>query len=176
MFVVLNRRALAVIGIVAVAAVVATVAIVIRNGISTAVEVLGGQAAYDAISRPDKVEAYRLDPPSPAPQLPSQYPVTAGPVRLSPDMAAEVSASLTSSATYLLDSAKSCNPRYGVKLSFHRGAERIDVLLCYECMIFTAVRGDQFIGGEDFDNGNATLVRAAKAAFPDDEAIQGLQE
>jgi hypothetical protein len=142
-------------------------------------QLFGGSANVAVVGHPKKVEAFRIGP------LPhghawddvpiSDYPVIAGPVGLSPEIATNASAVLLSPSTYVWDSDKSCIPAYGVRLSFIQDTDRVDVLLCFECDMLLVGRGD-VLGGEDFDNGRLTLVRAAKAAFPDDEIIQQLEE
>jgi hypothetical protein len=106
---------------------------------------------------------------------PADYPVIRGPVILSDAIGANVSDALLSPNSYLWDIAKSCIPTCGVKLSFVRNANRIDVLLCFECDILCISRDGRAIGYANFDNAREMFVRAAKQAFPDDEVIQNLK-
>jgi hypothetical protein len=142
--------------------------------------VFGSRANAAIVSQASRVEAYRLGP---LPKqinwqnaLPADYPIIGGPVLLAPAIAADVSNALTSPKSYLWDAVKGCIPTYGVKFSFFRDADRMDVLLCFECDILWVSRDGRAVGGEDFDNSRALLVRAAKTAFPDDALIQKLQE
>ncbi len=142
-------------------------------------EMFGGGPALATVAKPSRVEAYRLDP------LPAgrswteasvaDYPVTAGPVAVPAAIVGPVSAALLSPDTYGWDFAKSCLPTYGVRLSFHRGGERIDVLFCFECNILLIGRDGRTTGGEDFDRNRAVFVRAARALFPEDDLIQRLR-
>jgi hypothetical protein len=145
---------------------------------NTIERMFGGAENVAVVARPQRVEAYRIGP------LPaaifwqnakfSDYPEIAGPLVLPEDVAAEAADALLSPRTYMLDATKSCVPHYGVKLSFIRGSGRVDVLVCYECLILWVGRDGQAVGGGNFDYGEAELVEAAKAAFPGDAEIQGL--
>lgn len=90
-------------------------------------------------------------------------------------------------ATALLDpnsyrpkggSAKACIPQYGVKLSFSRANDRVDVLLCFECDIMATFRNGagEMESGQSFDDGRAELLRLVKLLFPDDRLIQSIKE
>jgi hypothetical protein len=141
-------------------------------------DLFGGAKNVAVVANPDRVEAYRVGP------LPEgiywqdaklgDYPLIAGPVPLADATAYDVSAALLRAETYVWDWAKACIPNYGVQLSFIRGTDRVDVLLCFECDMLLIGRDGKIIGGEDFDNSRATLVRAAKNSFPDDDAIRKL--
>jgi hypothetical protein len=141
-------------------------------------QVFGGGANLAIVARPERVEAYRVGPlpegvDRDAAML-SDYLVVAGPIELPKEIAGEASAALVSPGTYMWDAAKACVPVYGVKLSFIRGSERVDVLVCYECLILRVGRDGQAVGGGNFDYGEAALIKAAKAAFPGDAEIQAL--
>jgi hypothetical protein len=147
----------------------------------TALERLyGGPANLAIVARPTKVEAYRLGP-LPLEELSHDaavgaHPVLAGPVELPEADAVAVAAALSSADSYAWHFGKACMPRYGVRLSFVRGPDRVDVLLCFECDILAAWRNGQWLGYEDFDDARPVLVRAVRAAFPDDAEIQSLGE
>lgn len=143
-------------------------------------KLFGGRDNLAVVTQPEHVMAYRVGP------LPegivwqqeafSDYPIVSEPVELPVATAKQVSAALASPATYDWYWAKACQPVYGVQLSFIRGAERVDVLLCFECDMLLVGRNGQTLGGEDFDHARGILVRAVKECFPDDEVIQQLRE
>lgn len=141
-------------------------------------QMFGGDAALDTVAHASRVEAFRLGP------LPADvqwqdaaredYPVTSGPVDVPAPAAAEIAAALISKDSYRWHSIKLCMPNYGVRLSFYREADRVDVFLCFECDILGIAHNGRATGGEDFDDVRPVFVRASKKLFPDDPEIQGL--
>jgi len=143
-------------------------------------DLFDGEAGLKTVTAADEVVAYRLAP------LPverqgrrtplDEFEVLAGPVPLPAEHAGRVARALSSPGSYGWDYAKGCVPIYGVRFSFVRGGDRVDVLLCLQCDVLLVYRNGEIAGGEDFDPIRPILVRAAKAAFPDDEVIAGLKE
>lgn len=143
-------------------------------------ELFGGEPGLETVARPERVEACRLG------QIPAgrtesgasvfDYPVISGPREVPPAISAPISAALLSPATYGWEFSKSCVPSYGVRLSFHHGDDRVDVLLCFECDVLLISRNGRTTGGEDFDSGRPIFVQAVKAIFPEDELIRRLPE
>ncbi|MGC1272412.1 MAG: hypothetical protein WBC44_01800 [Planctomycetaceae bacterium] len=143
-------------------------------------EMFGGRDGLKTLTEPDKVEAYRLRP------LPQdkqgrrtplkEFQILSGPVTVPKESAKNVARSLLSYDSYEWDSAKGCLPIYGVRLSFARGDDRVDVLLCFQCDVLLVYRNGKITGGEDFDAIRPVLVRTVKPLFPDDEVVQGLKE
>lgn len=136
----------------------------------------GGLGGLATVSKPDGVEAFRIGPPSEFDHSLDDHPIIAGPVVVPRDIAGRISDVLASPDSYFWDAAKACEPTPGVRLSFRRADDRVDVLLCFECNILTVYRGGILTGGEDFDDVRPVLVRAAKVLFPEDEVIQTLEE
>ena len=128
-----------------------------------------------------RVEAYRVAPPSGSNPMedytsPLDYEVASEPVVVSAVAARELSEALLSPETYNWGSAKACGgPVYGVKLSFFKGSERVDVYFCFQCSVLAVVRDDRVFGGGDFDNAEPLFIRAAKKLFPHDAAIQEIR-
>jgi hypothetical protein len=87
---------------------------------------------------------------------------------------ADVATVLTDPRSYDWSKAVGCLPSYGVKLSFTRGADRVDVLLCFECDIVLFEHNGEPPGLEEFTPMRPVLVRAVKQLFPDDAEIQAL--
>lgn len=151
------------------------------NRLPDVAEKFGGDEGLDVIKNPTKVEAFRITPRSAdidwRDAVPDDHPVTAGPVPLSAADVEKVSAALVSPRSYYWgDKKKACKPVYGVKLSFFRGEDRIDVMLCFACRMLWLARNGVTTGGGNFDAIQPVLARAVKAAFPDDPLIQAIKE
>lgn len=168
-----------------------TIVVVIALGVALTQAAFGppsmsrlfGNAENLAIVREaTRVEAYRLAPPEGVnPFLidtsPLEYQTTAGPVAVKSDLAEMLQDTLLSPQTYMWDAAKECGyPVYGVKLSFFRDGERVDVYFCFKCAVLRVVRDDQLLGGADFDHGERVFVDAVKELFPADAEIQAIRE
>jgi len=62
----------------------------------------------------------------------------------------------------------------GARLRFTRGANTVDIRLCYQCdMLTVSHKGNTHLG--DFDYAHDALAKALQAAFPNDEVVKGLQ-
>jgi len=168
------RRLLAVVVVVAVFGAI-YVAIV---GPSPIPRLFGGLENMAIVREATRVEAYRLAPPEGVDPFlvdtsPLEYQTTAGPVTLNSDLAETLQATLIAPQTYQRDAAKACGrPVYGVKLSFFRGSERVDVYFCFKCAVLRVVRDDQLLGGANFDHGERVFVDAVKELFRQDAEIQ----
>lgn len=148
------------------------------------VELFGGEAGLRTVTHPTKVEAYRLKPNlkldgSEYTDLKNNYEITAEPISVPETLATELSRDLTNLSSYWWNAGKLCIPRYGVRLSFHRGQDQVDVFLCFECKELRVSRNGKVTSGpgndKSFDSMNGRLVLAAKTLFPDDPEIQELQ-
>ena len=141
------------------------------------VELFGGEEGLKTVTHPTKVEAYRLKPDPH--QQPGDYAVSGGPEPVPKDLATEVSRALVNSSSYWWEMAKPCEPQYGIRLSFYRGQDQVDVFLCYECLELLVARNGKMTSGlgqaQSFDFMNGRLVLAAKTLFPDDPEIQKLR-
>ena len=139
---------------------------------SRVVQMFGGEAGLSTIRQPDRVEAFRILDDSK--DKATDFQIQAGPVRLAQNDISAISAALLSPASYGWEYVKGCLPDYGVCLSFFRGSDRVDVVLCLECQILLIGHNGVITGGEDFDPINPLLVRTVKELFPGDKAIQAL--
>lgn len=143
-------------------------------------KMFGGRDGLKALTAPDKVEAYRLRP------LPQEmqgrrtpltkFPILSGPVAVPKESTDKIARTLLSDESYEWESAKGCLPYYGVRLSFTRSDDQVDVLLCFQCDVLLVYRNGKITGGEDFDAIRHVLVRTVKPLFPDDKVVQGLKE
>jgi hypothetical protein len=128
-----------------------------------------------------RVEAYRLAPPEGVDPFlvdtsPLEYQTTAGPVTVKSELAETLQEALLSPQTYRWWGVKECGyPVYGVKLSFFRGSERVDVYFCFKCSVLAVVRDEQVVGRADFDHGERVFIDAVKKLFPQDAEIQAIR-
>jgi hypothetical protein len=72
--------------------------------------------------------------------------------------------------------AKACVFEPGVRMDFIRGADKLQILICFECDSLQSFLNGLPVGGEDFDTGRPELVRMVKTLFPDDPGIRKLAE
>jgi hypothetical protein len=153
-------------------------------------QLYGGGTSIDVLSKPQAVEAFRIDPGIPAPVGGSkdepaagaaaaprlgEYRITAGPVAVDAATAAELSSILLDPDTYDWVRAKGCEFRPGVGLRFVKDASRVEMALCFECDELMIWRLGRRIGMEDFDAARPRLVAVVKKLFPDDPKIQALE-
>ena len=128
-----------------------------------------------------RVEAYRLAPlngvnPVDVDTSPLEFRTTAGPVIVKSELSETLQEALLSSQTYRWWGVKECGyPIYGVKLSFFRGSERVDVYFCFKCAVLAVVRDEQVVGRADFDHGERIFIDAVKKLFPQDAEIQAIR-
>lgn len=135
----------------------------------------GSADAIDTVRNASSVTAYRLKSPATDHRLLSDYEMTAGPISVSDASTAELRAMLLDSSLYRWDTAKGCEPDFGVRIRFQRGNDAVDVLFCFDCDILGVYDNGVAVGGEDFDDFRNRLLVIVKDMFPDDEAIQSLE-
>jgi len=141
--------------------------------------IFGGADALKIVTGPERVIAERIAPPEsekPGERKLADYRATSKPITVPNDMSQQLGAALASPDSYRWKTTKGCIPRYGVRLSFSKGADRIDVYICFSCNILLVAQNGVTKGGEDFDDARPVFVRAAKKLFPDDMVIQQLPE
>ena len=186
----MRRKTIAIVGVVLAAALLATF-LLNRKGPppqedSSVFKLFGGKDGLMTVAHPTKVEAFRLKENikrdgTEFTDLNNNYEVTAGPVSVPETLATELSAVLILPQAYEREFHKACMPRYGVRLSFQRGSDHVDVYLCFECDMLLVTRNGLVTadrsspGGENFDPMTAILARAVKTLFPDDSEIQELK-
>ena len=73
---------------------------------------------------------------------------------------------------------KACMPQPGVIIRLHRQTNARDILLCFECrMLAFSVPGENDTGTwYNFDYANPGLAKLVRAAFPNDAAIQKIND
>lgn len=142
----------------------------------------GGGENMAIVREATRVEAHRVVPPPGCIPMedyisPLDFKIAAGPAGVPADMAKELATTLLSTDTYSWGSDKACGyPVYGVKLSFFRGSERVDVYFCFKCSVLAVVRDEQVVGRADFDHGERVFVDAVKKFFPQDAEIQAIRQ
>ena len=140
----------------------------------------GGGENMAIVREATRVEAYRLGPPPggdpPRDYIsPLDYEVASGPAPVPAEMAKELATTLLSQNTYYWGAMKACGyPIYGVKLSFFRGNDRVDVFFCFKCADLTVTRDGTKLGTGDFSKAKRPFVDTVKALFPDDAVIQNI--
>jgi hypothetical protein len=147
-----------------------------KNPVET---MLGGIQVVETLREPDRVEAYRLKPVDFYGELQqstvADFSIESGPIDVPREIRTRVSTALLADDSYGWDYAKPCVPRYGVRLTFIRGTERVDILFCFECDTLAVFHNDSVSGGEDFDPARPIFVKAVKVLFPQDKVIQKLK-
>ncbi len=131
----------------------------------------GGAKGFAVLQKADKVEAFRVSH-----RGTQEITVTEGPVTVPPSVATQLVSVLSAHQAYGWDYAKGCIPFWGVRLAFYRGADRIDILLCFQCDILSVSLNGTQAEYEDFDPIRPNLVRAIKEIFPNDPTLQALSE
>lgn len=143
------------------------------------VRLLGDAKAIEVVRNPDRVEVQRLtgeevshgvDEPSLA-----DFPPKGDVVKVPPQIAAIISANLLNPELYTWGRLPNCVPHYGVRLTYFRGAERVDVLLCFECGSLETFWNQRSVTGQDFSHTYNLFGDAMKELFPKDAEIQAIK-
>jgi hypothetical protein len=146
---------------------------------NTSESVFGSRRSLEIVQRPERVEASRLkadfEEPLETKKDLANYPTIGMAIDVPTDIASRVGAKLSARESYLWNAAKACIPQYGVRMSFFRGNERVDVLFCFECDILVVFHNGRLTGGGSFDYAHNALLDDVKRLFPDDAAIQALK-
>ena len=137
--------------------------------------VFGNSQAIDTVKNASTVIAFRLASPSYYEESLSDYETAAGPIEIADATATQLRTLLLDPSSYDWETAKGCEPDYGVRIQFQHDTDEVDVLLCFACDILAVYHNGTIVGGEDFDEIRSQLVAIVKDLFPDDEAIQSLE-
>ena len=144
----------------------------IRDIESIFADMLGGEGGIATLKAPDRVEAHRVKFDFATGYDPHNYKVTSVAVPVSHEVVTGIVDALFRLKSYVGEGKKMCSPNYGVRLTFHRENDRVEVFLCFECDILLVVRNGSITGGENFDEIHDDLLRVVKALFPNDREIQ----
>ena len=139
-------------------------------------KLFGGKHAVATVARPDKVEVYRIDPNSERSgnSTLDEFRIASGPIEAPRDIATRLSTLLASPESYW-NNPPACVPMYGVRLTFERARDRVDVLLCLECDESLIFRNRRFVGYGFFFYSHDSLVQVVQELYPDDKGIQSLK-
>jgi hypothetical protein len=135
----------------------------------------GDKQAQAVVSKPTKVQGYRLADDSLFRPTVKDFKMTAGPVAVDDKLAQSMAQLLLDEKSYLWDVGKGCEPHFGVRLEFVQGDKSIDVFFCFECDILQVYANGKPVGSEDFDDVRPQLVKMMQKIFPEDKVIQGLK-
>jgi hypothetical protein len=131
-----------------------------------------GAEVIDVIKQAKSVVAYRIKPGEES----TKYTLTSKQAKLANKAATELKGLLPSDATYYWGPmGKGCIPQPGVLFRFSRGADTVDVLVCYDCAMLAMGKHGEKPKWEDFDPAYNKLLAIAKAVFPQDTEIQGIK-
>jgi hypothetical protein len=134
-------------------------------------KLLGGTKGFAVLLKPERVDAFRLD------HMIGEEPVVkGGPAAVGKDTVKDLTTVLSAPESFLWNIGKGCIPVWGVRFSFFRGDDRLEVLLCFNCDILGVRLNDGELQDQNFDRVRPQLVRLVKAVFPDDPVIQKLAE
>jgi len=142
-------------------------------------KLFGGPEGLEVVAGPDRVEAFRLRPPSSDEKIDhfNQWPVLGDAVRVPPDVARRFSRGLTRESTYpRWEEPKACDPRPGFMLRFHGGGRQVDLVFCFECQILFTYRGSESIWYANFDESAKSIAAQFLLVFPGDPVLSRLAE
>jgi hypothetical protein len=140
-------------------------------------KLFGGAEGLDAVESPDRVEAFRLRPPSPGQEIAhyNEWPVVGAPVRVPSDVASHFSKGLTRESTYpRWEEPKTCDPRPGFMLRFTGSGRSVDVVFCFECQILFTYRASEPIWYANFDGSTKVIAGLLLQIFPKDPVLTSL--
>ena len=142
-------------------------------------QLYGGPGSVQALTEPVTVEAYRISPIARVPEAGVAYvglhEVTAGPVHVPAETAAELSEILANPDTYDWHHTKGDLFQPTIGLRFTRDVSRVDVALDFvSSNMLTIHRHGKRIGVEDFDDARPRLLAIVKSLFPDDARVQSI--
>lgn len=140
------------------------------------VGMFGGKKATETLSKPARVEAYRIEERQTTDKTVKaigSYPVISGPVEVDADAAEKLRRVLLDAGSYQWETAKGCKFQPGVVVRF-AGKQTVDVLFCFSCDEIVVLVDAKRVGGEDIDNVRGQLLAIVKKLFPEDKAIQQL--
>lgn len=145
---------------------------------SQLIESLGGAQVAAVIKNSQRTEVALIEPPDDKQSHPPNEFVDIGEPRTSPGELAQ------DFRRILLDPnenvryagmSKSCIPRYGVRVSFFAGQDRVDVYLCFECAIMATCLNGEPAGENNFELAYRQLISDIRKIYPDDDGLAKLE-
>jgi hypothetical protein len=146
-------------------------------------QLFGGLDRIALLREATEVTAWRLTPPmNSQPGLqqipPEEFQLAGDAVELPRGTAYELQQLLASPASYRFFSlivAECGQPDYGVKFSFVREGEAVDVYVCFKCRELAVMRSDGTNGEADFTPSGSKLIAIVQELFPGDAEIMALK-
>lgn len=143
-----------------------------------------GEAAMAVMREADAIEVIRLEQPTERPPGFTDSPYygmvpRGNPIRPTDSWTSRLREAAANSWNYNWYIHTRCLPEPGVCVRFHRGAEVVDLLLCFECNLASLAPPGQH-GGPiidqwiDFRVKRAPFSALVKEIFPNDAAIQAI--
>jgi hypothetical protein len=139
----------------------------------------GGEAGLAVVAIPDRLEISRAGPvvveqaTSPRSEV---YPLVGDRVLVPEPARTTIISALLSPESYFWGVPKNCEPSYEVCLTFYRGSDRLDALLCFGCRMMLVVQNGRVIWIENFDFAQPTLLQTIKPLLPSHKGLQALDE
>jgi len=127
---------------------------------------LYGKQALQTIRRPDSVSAVLLD------DRKGRVSDRGRQVLLTPEAQHLAVERLSTNAAYGWDVWKPCAPRYGSRLIFRRGSERVTVDFCFDCIILAVNPAARPENNVDFGPSRDAWLRLFKEQFPKDKTFK----
>jgi hypothetical protein len=143
--------------------------------------VLGGERVVAILKDPDRVEAVLLDEPKTfagAYPEPREYDVVSEPYSVAPETARSISQTLTTPELhrFIDPGTKSCIPYYGVRITYHRGEDRLDLYFCFTCMDLAIYFNGAPVGAMQFLFTCKRLLKDMQTIFPDQPKFIELED
>lgn len=135
--------------------------------------------AIQILQNPEEVQIYRLVSPNVVELVEGKYSpelwaIDYGPLEVDPRLAQRLGDALLNFDDYEFGRAVACMPNFGVRFSLRDGANKVDVLLCFECGIVTLFLNDEMVGGRLMDGAAPELIAVVQTLLIDDLTIQAL--
>ena len=156
----------------------------IKSG--TLTDVFGNCETIEIVQAATASQSWRLDPtedrldglhgPIYRPEWRvDDYPIEAGPNRVSPTSRDELISVVLDLSIYEFYAEIGCKPDFGYRVQFSNSAGHVDILFCFNCRIFKVYTNGEKVGGGYFPNDHDRILKAMKTIFSDDPLIQSLR-
>jgi|GEM_PF-1425740 len=142
------------------------------------IRLLGSAEAVDVVRHADRVDVQRLTGEvlsHTETRSLSNHPAQSAPSPVPPELAARVTAALLDPDAYYWGGEHICLPEPGVRLTWHRGDDQVDVLFCFGCGILDTYSNERPVASKGMGPAYNDLAAAMKELFPNDEQIQAIE-
>lgn len=145
---------------------------------SELVEHLGGERVAEILRNPDHVQAVLIDPPDYSREaLPHEYVVVSDDTNVPDSVAGDISRTLLTPELHrIFDGAvTTCGIRYGVRVTYFAGTNRVDLYLCFTCSDLAVYLDGKPVGDLKFTFVEKELLSGARQIFPQNKDLQELE-